>query len=254
MTTTPYKITAATGLHKGDRDYQQDQLALWPHIQTKKCSLGVVADGMGGRSGGRKASDQVLLTAKQLFDRFAPETDSPADLLKRIVHEAHTVIKLTAMSAEEEPHSTIAAFLMCPDGSCHWVHVGDSRIYHFHDAQMVRRTIDHSYVQSLVDQGTLSEEAAKHHPQSNVLMSCLGTETEPPATLHHIAQLQAGDAIMACSDGVWHYVSDSEIGASLQQHSAKQACETLIEMARQRAHGRGDNLSMVVVKVDALEG
>ena len=79
--------------------------------------LSVIADGMGGRSGGRKASDQVMLTARQLFERFDPETDDPSAMLRQIVEESHLVIKLTAVSAEQEPHSTIAAFLINPGGA-----------------------------------------------------------------------------------------------------------------------------------------
>ena len=111
-----YRLTAATGIHKGDRDYQQDQLALIAHPRFKGCVLGVIADGMGGRSGGRKASDQVMLTAKQLFERYSPEHDDASATLRQLVNEAHLVIKLTAISAEEEPHSTVAAFLINPAG------------------------------------------------------------------------------------------------------------------------------------------
>ncbi|MDP1565540.1 MAG: protein phosphatase 2C domain-containing protein, partial [Polaromonas sp.] len=103
-----YRITASTGIHKGDRDYQQDQVALISHPRIAGCMLGIVADGMGGRSGGRKASDQVMMTAKQLFERYAPDTDDAVAMLKQLVEEAHTVIKLTAISAEQEPHSTLA--------------------------------------------------------------------------------------------------------------------------------------------------
>jgi Serine/threonine protein phosphatase len=66
------RLLAATGIHKGDREYQQDQVALLVHPRHKGCILAVVADGMGGRSGGRKASDQVMLTARQLFERYSP--------------------------------------------------------------------------------------------------------------------------------------------------------------------------------------
>lgn len=244
------KITAGTGLHKGDRDYQQDQLGLWPHPQFKQCILVVVADGMGGRSGGRKASDQVLLTAHQLFARFSPHTDSPQALLAQIVEDAHMVIRLTAVSSEQEPHSTVAAFLLMPDRSCHWVHVGDSRIYHYQRHRLVKRTIDHSYVQSLVDKGVLTPEQANNHPQSNVLMACLGTEAPPPVSVHTVPAVQAGDALMACSDGVWHYLNEGEIGLILNECAAKESCETLIGTARERAMGHGDNLSVVVVKFE----
>jgi serine/threonine protein phosphatase PrpC len=247
---TAHRITAGTGLHKGDRDYQQDQLGIWTHPSVKQCLLAVVADGMGGRSGGRKASDQVLMTAKQLFDRFSPATDSPSDLLLRLVQEAHMVIRLTAASAEQEPHSTLAAFLLTPESVCHWVHAGDSRIYHFRNGKLVHRTSDHSYVQTLVDRGALTEEQAKNHPQSNVLMGCLGTEAAPPATTHTIKPVGVGDVLMACSDGIWHYFSDAELSHILTQYSAKEACERLIEVARSRANGYGDNLSVIVVRFD----
>lgn len=87
-----YRLTAASGLHKGDREYQQDQVAIITHPRIAGCVIAVVADGMGGRSGGRKASDQVIMTARQLFERFVITEDSVAELLEQIVEEAHTVI------------------------------------------------------------------------------------------------------------------------------------------------------------------
>ncbi|MGY8904053.1 MAG: PP2C family protein-serine/threonine phosphatase [Burkholderiales bacterium] len=247
-----YRLTASTGIHKGDRDYQQDQVTLISHPRVNGCVLGLVADGMGGRSGGRKASDQVMLTAKQLFERYSPETDDTPSLLNQMVQEAHMVIKLTAISAEQEPHSTMAIFIINPQGDCHWAHAGDSRIYHYHGNQLVKRTMDHSYVQTLVDRGEITEEEANNHPQSNILMSCLGTETDPPVSIHLIPQLRPGDVLMACSDGVWHYFSHGELGAALSSLSPREATEFLIDKARSRARGSGDNLSLVIVKLEPL--
>ena len=248
-----YRITASTGIHKGDRDYQQDQVSLISHQRISSCILGIVADGMGGRSGGRKASDQVMMTATQLFERYAPDSDDAAVLLTQVINEAHIVIKLTALSTEQEPHSTLAAFLINPSGDCHWVHTGDSRIYHFHGSKLVHRTIDHSYVQTLVDKGELTDEDANVHPQSNILMGCLGTEEAPPISHHYIPQLKPEDVLIACSDGVWHYFSASEMGSALSMLSPREATEFLIHKARSRAHGGGDNLSLVIVKLEPLE-
>ena len=248
-----YRITASTGIHKGDRDYQQDQVNLITHKRVAGCLLGIVADGMGGRSGGRKASDQVMMTAQQLFDRYDPATDEAPNLLDQIVKEAHIVIKLTALSSEQEPHSTLAAFLINPAGDCHWVHTGDSRIYLFHGNKLVRRTIDHSYVQSLVDKGEITEDEANVHPQSNILMGCLGTEEAPPVSHHGIPMLNAADTLIACSDGVWHYFSPAEMGSALSLLSPREATEFLIQKARTRARGGGDNLSLVIVKLEPLE-
>jgi len=213
--------------------------------------MAVLADGMGGRSGGRKASDQVMMTAQQLFERYSPSVDDPVSMLSQLVLEAHTVIKLTAISSEEEPHSTIAVFIINPDCSCHWAHAGDSRIYHFHGKQLVTRTRDHSYVQSLVSRGELTEEQANFHPQSNILMGCLGTEKEPPIDTHSLTKLEPGDTLMVCSDGLWHYFTEVELGSVLATLSAREASEFLIDKARVRAKGSGDNLSLAIVKVEA---
>ena len=250
--TNGYRLTASTGIHKGDRDYQQDRVALLSHPRVSGCILGIVADGMGGRSGGRKASDQVMMTAKQLFERYAPEGDDADGMLMQIAREAHVVIRLTAISAEEEPHSTVAAFLINPAGDCHWAHAGDSRVYHYHGGKFLRKTIDHSYVQLLVKRGEITQEQASSHPQSNILMGCLGTESDPPVELHFIPKLRAGDCLLACSDGVWHYFTDDEMGEVVAKLSAREATEFLIDKARTRAAGGGDNLSLVIVKLEPL--
>jgi PPM family protein phosphatase len=248
-----YRLTASTGIHKGDREYQQDQVAIFKHPRMNGCLLAVVADGMGGRSGGRKASDQVMMTAKQLFDRFAPETDDAAALLKQLIQESHIVIKLIAISSEQEPHSTVAAFLINPGGDCHWIHAGDSRIYYYHGNNLVKRTLDHSYVQTLVSRGEITEEEANVHPQSNILMGCIGTENDPPMDVHFIPQLKPGDCLMACSDGVWHYFTTEELGSVLSNLPAREAAEFLIEKARSRANGGGDNLSIIIIKLEPLD-
>ena len=77
-----YRLTASTGIHRGDRQYQQDQVDILVHHRVPGCLLGIVADGMGGKSGGRKAADQVLLTARQIFERYSPLSDDP-DVARR---------------------------------------------------------------------------------------------------------------------------------------------------------------------------
>jgi len=223
------------------------------HPRIPGCVLGVVADGMGGRSGGRKASDQVLMTAHQLFARYKPGPGTAQELLQQLLDDAHTVIKLTAMSSEQEPHSTLAAFLMNPDGDCAWIHAGDSRIYHFHEGHLVRRTKDHSYVQVLIDRGEIDEDEAHLHPQGHILLGCLGMKTTPPPVeVHHISRLRPGDVLMACSDGLWHYFSPEEMGGLLAELSPRDSVELLVAEARRRARGMGDNLSIAVLKLEAL--
>jgi serine/threonine protein phosphatase PrpC len=171
-------------------------------------------------------------------------------MLKQIAQEAHIVIRLTAISAEQEPHSTIALFLINPGADSHWLHAGDSRIYYFSSGRMVKRTLDHSYVQALVDRGEITEEEAQTHPQSNILMGCLGTEDDPTFSVDYIRQLKSGDALMACSDGLWHYFTPEELAYVLASLSPREASEFLIDKARSRGKGGGDNISLAIVKIE----
>ena len=251
-TAQTFRFTASTGLHRGDRAYQQDQVELINHPRVAGTMMAVLADGMGGKSGGRKAADQVLLTARQIFERYSPSQDDPAELLRQLVVEAHLMIKLTAITSEEEPHSTVAGYMIGAGLECDVVHAGDSRVYHYRGAEMMKRTIDHSYVQRLVDEGKITDEQANTHPQSNLLTGCLGTQTEPPVTLWHIDKLEHGDSVLACSDGLWHYFTPKEIGAILHALPPREASEMLISKARQRARGGGDNLSLALSRIDTL--
>jgi serine/threonine protein phosphatase PrpC len=214
--------------------------------------MGVVADGMGGRTGGRKASEQVLMTARQLFERFSPGREDAGALLLQIGREAHMVIRMTAITAEQEPHSTMVAFIISPNGACHWAHTGDSRLYHFRGTALVQRTKDQSYVQALVDRGELTEEQAAVHPKSNVLLHCLGTEENPELEAHYVPRLETGDTLLACTDGLWPYFTPEEMGAVLEALPPREASQFLIEKARARAAGGGDNLSLAIVKVEPL--
>ncbi|MDE1929166.1 MAG: serine/threonine-protein phosphatase [Burkholderiales bacterium] len=248
-----FRFSAATGLHRGDRAYQQDQVEIIAHPQVGGCLLAVVADGMGGKSGGRKAADQVLMTGRQIFERYVPAHDDAGEMLRQLILESHLMIKLTAITAEEEPHSTVAAFCVAPTRECDIAHAGDSRVYHFRGSEMMRRTVDHSFVQRLIDEGKITEEAANTHPQSNLLTGCLGTHADPPVSLWHIDRLEYGDTLLACSDGLWHYFTPKEIGAIVHALPPREAGEMLISKARQRARGGGDNLSLALVRIDPLK-
>lgn len=249
---TRWRLQAASGLHKGDRPYQQDQLRIIAHPRVAGCMLAVVADGMGGKSGGRKAADQVVLTAQQLFERYHPASDDPHALLRQIVQESHSMIRLTALSTEQEPHSTVVCALFEPDeGRCYWTHVGDSRLYIFRDGRLLRRTKDDSYVQTLVDKGEITEAKARTHPMGNVLTCSLGMAELPTKPVEDML-LAPGDVLLLCSDGVWHYFTDQELEIAVSKLQPRECCQYLIDKARNRAGGRGDNLSIIVIELMRL--
>jgi serine/threonine protein phosphatase PrpC len=160
------------------------------------------------------------------------------------------MIKLTAIAFEEEPHSTIGTFIVNPNLMADVAHAGDTRVYHFRGPDMVFRTTDHSFVQRLVDEGQITEEEANVHPQANLLTGCLGTQQDPPITVQSLGQLQIGDSLMACSDGLWHYFTPKELGAIVHTLPPREAAEMLIGKARHRARTGGDNLSLALVRVE----
>jgi serine/threonine protein phosphatase PrpC len=248
-----YKIEAATGQHPGDRDEQQDRVSLFAAPKAPGYVMAVIADGMGGMSGGALAADQVIRSARQAFESFSPLTDDVEHMLATIVRDAHTILTLTALASEKRPHSTIVLLVLTPEREAVWTHVGDSRLYRFRGPNCVDRTTDHSYVEKLIEQGKLARDAAHGHRMSNVLMSALGMSAEEPeAAVHRCHGLRADDAFLLCTDGLWHYFSDAELGAAIAVNSPRKASEMLINKARERAIGlSADNCTLAIIKLIA---
>jgi serine/threonine protein phosphatase PrpC len=245
-----YKIEAGTGQHIGNRDEQQDRAALFGSPNAPGYMLAVLADGMGGRTGGTIAAEQLIYTSKQLFENFIPHRQSTESLLRTIVHDAHLVIKLNGFSSESEPHSTMVGLVLSPEGEAVWAHVGDSRLYRFSGTTFIDHTTDHSYVEKLVSGGILTREAAKNHRRSNLLTNALGSsKNEPFVTIGRQTGLKAGDSFLLCSDGLWHYFTDSELAAVIAMKTPREAAEKLIQKAAERAAGNGDNCTMAIVKL-----
>ena len=245
-------IDACAAQHQGDRKEQQDRVAILPHARRKGVALAVVADGMGGHTGGALAAEQVVHTAKTNLDQFLGADESPQQMLRNSMQEAHTMIKASRFMNEKDPHSTAVMLLLQP-GRVTWGHCGDSRLYHFRGKQLVRRTVDHSYVEHLVASGKITAQQALTHPNRNVLLASLGGQEDPRVSLDEVTELMAGDAFVLCSDGLWGYFDDGELASVVADNSARRACELLIDKARQRANGGGDNLSLAIIKlIDAL--
>ncbi|MCL2655919.1 MAG: protein phosphatase 2C domain-containing protein [Betaproteobacteria bacterium] len=244
----PLTVDSVVAMHLGDRKEQQDRVGLYPHPKRPGMLLAVLADGMGGHTGGAMAAEQVIIKAKQNFEAYSPASESPEDLLRSIIEDAHVVIKLTRFTSEQDPHSTACVLLMQP-GKVHWAHCGDSRIYRFHDGALLNRSDDHSLVAELVRSGQLSESDAETYPHKNLLLSCLGAEREPRIEIGSAQGLRIGDAFLMCSDGLWGHFSDAELASAIAHQPARQAARDLIDQARARGHGMGDNISMVIVRL-----
>lgn len=201
---------------QGGRARNEDACGHWRSEQRLCC---VVADGAGGHGGGDVASKLVVRHVIEQAS-LAPlaRTDEVEDLL------IDTNAQVRRHQAETGPtrdmRSTVVALFI--DLSCHealWGHAGDSRLYLFRDGLMLSHTRDHSVVQAMVDAGLLRPEQVRKHPRRSELHSALGGLAEDliVSTAARPWQLEAGDAFLLCTDGLWEYVDEAEMCASLSQ-------------------------------------
>jgi PPM family protein phosphatase len=244
-----YKITASTAQSIGDRQEQQDRLLLASHEKYSDHVMAIVADGMGGRTGGGIAAEQVITTMKQLFNSYQLN-ESIENLLTECVIEAHTTIKMLSISEEKEPHSTVVALICTPD-TFHWMHIGDSRLYVFRQGTLKECTQDHSFVMDAISAGKMTQKEANTHPNRNMLTSALGMSTIPRFSLGYLNDPQIGDSFLLASDGLWAYFTTEELCYIVSSMTAKEATKLLMEIARERGEKRGDNISIIVIKLAA---
>jgi len=245
----PISLDACVAQHKGDRREQQDRAAILPHPRGGGVVLAVVADGMGGHTGGVIAAQQVIHTARNNFEGFSVRSESARTLLESSINEAHMQIKASRFINEKDPHSTVVLLLLQP-GRVSWAHCGDSRLYHFRGDRLVFRSTDHSYVEQLLRHGKITPEQALVHPYRNILLTSLGGVEAPRIAFGEAQDLQAGDTFLLCSDGLWAYFTDQELGWVINGcGSAREASELLIGRARAMGNGDGDNLSMAILKL-----
>ncbi len=246
-----YKIEAGTAQHIGNRAEQNDRTALLTASRVPGYVMAVLADGI---SGGSVASEQVLHTAKQLFDDFrttdTPNIEHVCTLLRDVVQETHTVIRMLGVANKAEPQCTLVVLVITPAGQAVWAHVGDSRLYRFRKGECVLRTSDNAYVDHLVKTLNLPLDAAKNHRRSKQLLNVVGNSSkEPFATIDYCDDLDAGDTFLLCSDGLWHYFTDAELGAATYKNAPRQASELLISKSTERAQGKGDNCTMAIIRL-----
>jgi serine/threonine protein phosphatase PrpC len=246
-------IAACAVQHLGDRKEQQDRVAVLRGRRAPRCVLALLADGVGGRSGGALASEQVITTTQRRFDEFGAE-DTAERFFEDLVGELHVVLQIAGAASALEPHSTLAAVLIQPD-RVDWCHVGDSRVYHVREGRVRHRTLDDTYGEQLRREGRLSPDRARLHPAAGRLTQALGGSRVPCPTVTGLRRPRVGDAFLLASDGAYTDLSDAEIAETVTAHAApRDALAVLVERARERAAGRGDNCSMVLLTLVGVGG
>ncbi|WEF33501.1 PP2C family protein-serine/threonine phosphatase [Pseudoduganella chitinolytica] len=248
-----FKIEAGTAQHVGNRPAQHDRVALYTSVRAPGYVLAVLADG-GERSA--MGADQALHTAKQLFDEYRPGDASSPDriavLLREIVQETHDVLLMNPLAAGADARSTLTLLVLTPQHQAIWATVGDSRLYRFANGACIDRAGDAAYVEHLVNIDKVPLEAARKHRGSRLLANAVGNALKAPFVAGGMQQgLQPGDAFLLCSDGLWSWFSDNELAAAVSRRRPREAAELLIDKARERAAGNGDNCSMAILRLMA---
>lgn len=226
---------------RGGRSYNEDACGHWHSEQSLYC---VLADGAGGHGGGDVASRLVVEHLLQTF-ATAPGADAPA--LARIVRETNRALigARVPNTTRANMHSTVVSLAIDFVGQrAIWAHAGDSRLYWFRDRRIQEQTRDHSLVQTLVDAGMIRPEEVRSHPNRSELRSALGVDDTMLEVDHsgEARRVQAGDVFLLCTDGLWEYVPEEQLTATLSQATTPR--EWLAALERQvkaATHARTDH-------------
>lgn len=207
----------------------------------------VLADGMGGHAAGEVASAVALRV-------FADVDQSGEHALAEEFVRAGRLARgaLFAMSDADPVLESMGTTLLVvgSDGDRVSVgHIGDSRVYALRDGSLYQITTDHTHVQRLIDNGELTAERARTHPYRSMLLKSLDDQPGGPDLDIIDAQVQPGDRVLLCSDGLSDYLDAEAIGTALIAEDREQAASALIEAAL--AVGTRDNVTVVVADVIA---
>lgn len=208
--------------------------------------LAVVADGMGGHAGGDVASAATVLDMLHLDKgdyagdagtMLADEIQTANSLLSELVHINP---KLAGMG------TTVTALLLA-EGKLHFAHIGDSRAYRLRDGVFEQVSVDHTFVQRLIDEGRLRPEEAETHPHKNVLMRVLGDVDASPELDLDTLDVKPGERWLLCSDGL-NYVAGHVVERTVRETKDLRECvETLVDLTLEA--GSPDNVTVVMVEI-----
>ncbi|MCX7156038.1 MAG: protein phosphatase 2C domain-containing protein [Rhodocyclales bacterium] len=236
----------------GGREINQDRVA-W--LATDDVVLMVVADGMGGHLQGEVAAQIAVDSVTGNFRSEAkPRLANPAHFLAMALQQAHQTIVRYAADCRIPPHAaprTTCIACVVQDGEATWAHAGDSRLYLIHGQprgqDRVAQTRDHSIVQRMVDEGSLSHAEAVSHPLRNRVFSCLGGDEAPQIEVSRPVPLQDGDLIALCTDGAWSPLGETLV-SELGRAPLNSSVPHLLDAAERAAGPEADNLTLIAMR------
>lgn len=246
-------VQIATDVGNVRSNNEDRAVAVYPHDERMREEHGVMmvlADGMGGHDAGEVASGMAVERVAQLF--FGGK-GTVLDRLREAFHAANVEIYQAGQGETHQRMGTTCTAVVAVGDTLCIAHVGDSRAYHWREGQLTRLTVDQTYVQYLMQKGTLAYEEAIKHPERNVLMQALGTAATVAPDLSRKAGYAApGDVIFLCSDGLYEYLSDDEMVTYLNDDTQRgRVAQEMVDEAKRR--GGHDNITVLVGQIQPLE-
>jgi Serine/threonine protein phosphatase len=209
----------------------------------------IIADGMGGHNSGEIASKaavdcitNAILETPELFS----ENNDAADAIRKLMLTANdTVYKKSLEGSGNFGMGTTLILAVIIGKTMYIGHVGDSRLYHIKKDSMTQITTDHSYIEELIRNGSLTREEGAKHPKKNIITRAIGCFEEIEVDTY-ICELEADDYFVMCTDGLTNMLEDEEIKRTVVGNTTSKACEELVFKALK--NGGEDNVTVIVIK------
>jgi PPM family protein phosphatase len=209
----------------------------------------IVADGMGGHAGGEEASKMATQEIQSYLSANWGSSLSTPKLLENALFTANEAILLDQQAHPERADmGTTVVVVAIRENSTFCAHIGDSRIYRLRKADLEQITEDHTWIAKAIKMGDISSDEARVHPFRHVLSSCLGRDDLGQMDINPM-DLQIGDRLLLCSDGLTEELIDHKILECFQESpDLEKAAQSLVEAAKDK--GGHDNITVVLVSVE----
>jgi PPM family protein phosphatase len=216
---------------------------------SRRGSLFVVCDGMGGHNGGSIASATAVEALLESWRRL--EGQGVRRRLAQSIDAANAAVRAKAAAdvALRNMGTTLVAVAVRGDRA-QVAHIGDSRCYLFRDGKGEQLTRDHTYLNDLIEIGLLTPEKAKNHPERNIITRCIGMGDALQVDFRTV-HLRVGDRLLLCTDGLYNYVDGAEMAEVVFKATPKDASDALV--AKANARGGEDNITCLVFHVAKAE-
>ena len=226
---------------------QQNQDAYYLDVPSELLAVGLVCDGMGGARAGNVASTMAVETFVTTLQGWEQADSTPQELLVQAAERANeAVFRRASQDPDCRGMGTTMVAVLVQEETAHVLNIGDSRAYHINQAGIVKVTRDHSVVEDLVLRGDITPEQARVHPQKNLITRALGAEERVRSDLYQ-RQLEPGDFLLLCSDGLSNMLTDQELLYEvIHGGEAENCCQRLLDIALSR-HAP-DNVTAVLLQ------